>query len=124
ALRPRGLPHRVIASLAGLLDRRAGPLLFHRRAARPLLSFLSHRTILHTDGEVAASRRVAPRQAPAVHSRHGGLPRHTAPVLLNGLRPIGAPSLCLGSESTECALRRAGEGTLCEVLTTEGTQGA
>src|SRR5207249_2983990 len=76
------------------------------------------------DGEVAASRRVAPRQAPAVHSRHGGLPKHTAPVLLNGLRPIGAPCLRLGGESTECALRRADEGTLCEVLTTEGTQGA
>src|SRR5205823_8105874 len=95
----------------------------HRRAAGPRLSFLSHRTVLHTDGEVAASRGAA-AGAGGLHSRHGGLPRHTAPVLLNGLRPIGAPSLCLGGESTECARRRAGEGTLCEVLTTKGTQGA
>src|SRR6266480_1926103 len=73
---------------------------------------------------VRSPRRVAPRQAPAVHSRHGGLPKHTARVLLNGLRPIGAPCLRLGGESTVRALRRAGEGTLCEVLTTEGTQGA
>src|SRR5205085_7881657 len=61
--------------------------------------------------------------AGGLHSRHGGLPRHTARVLLNRLRPIGAPWLRLGGESTECALRRAGEGTLREVLTTKGTQG-
>src|SRR5439155_18814033 len=73
--------------------------------------------------EVAASRR-ATAGAGGLHSRHGGLPRHTAWVLLNGLRPIGAPCLRLGGESTVCALRRAGEGTRCEVLTTEGTQGA
>src|SRR5256886_16452527 len=92
-------------------------------------SFLSHRTILHTEGEVAASRRAAAGAGGSLPSRrpaeaHGPVLRHTAPVLLNGLRPIGAPSLCLGGESTECARRRAGEGTLCEVLTTKGTQGA
>src|SRR6266513_699122 len=113
ALRPRRPPRRVIASLAGLLDRRAGPL----------LSFLSHRTVLRTDGEVAASRRAA-AGADGLHSRHGGLPGHAAWVLLNGLRAIGAPCLRLGGEPTVCALRRAGEGTRCEVLTTEGAQGA
>src|SRR5256886_12860250 len=92
-------------------------------------SFLSHRTILHTEGEVAASRRAAAGAGGSLPSRrpaeaHGPVLRHTAPVLLNGLRPIGAPCLRLGGESTECALRRAGEGTLCEVLTTKGTQGA
>src|SRR6266513_2265920 len=64
---PPGSRDRLCVPVVLLIESSPASLVF--LIAAPRLSFLSHRTILHTDGEVAASRRAAAGAGGSLPSR-------------------------------------------------------